>query len=40
MLSEGFELLEKYGIKITKHWVNEVPLHSNFAISNKGRLKS
>jgi len=38
MLSEGFELLEKYGIKIPKYWVNEVPLHSNFPLVIKADL--
>ncbi|MGC9133309.1 MAG: acetate--CoA ligase family protein [Nanopusillaceae archaeon] len=38
MLVEGFELLQKYGINISKYWVNEIPLHVNFPLVVKADL--
>jgi succinyl-CoA synthetase beta subunit len=38
MLTEGFELLQKYGINISKYWVNEIPLHVNFPLVVKADL--
>ncbi|BFI73867.1 acetate--CoA ligase [ADP-forming] II [Nanoarchaeota archaeon] len=38
MLVEGFELLDKYGIKVPEYWINEIPIHAKFPLVIKADL--
>ncbi|BBL45560.1 acetate--CoA ligase [ADP-forming] I subunit beta [Nanobdella aerobiophila] len=38
MLSEGFELLEKNGIKVPEFWTNNIPIHVKFPVVIKADI--
>ena len=38
MIVEGFYLLNKYGIKVPRYWVNQIPIHANFPLVIKADL--